>query len=46
MERNNGEWAASGLGLDDEEAERIGKEINRAVTKRLSSRAGDARRTA
>ncbi len=46
LERNNAEWAASGLGFDDEEAERIGEEINRAVSGRLSSRAGDARRAA
>jgi hypothetical protein len=50
LERLNAEWAASGLGFDDEEAERIGKEfgkeINRAITERLRGRAGDARRSA
>lgn len=50
LERLNAEWAASGLGYDEEEAERIGKElgkeVNRAITERLHGRAGDARRAA
>ncbi len=50
LERLNAEWAASGLGFDDEEAERIGKEfgkeINRAITERLGGQADDARRSA